>query len=92
MIRSFRDSGLKQLWENGDQLPNKTLIAEKMYDVLDSIDVAGSPLDPAFIGFRFHEWKEENQPRYGLLVTDHWLISYSWSDGHAVDVDLERID
>ena len=92
MLASFRQKELQQLWERGKPLPQKTLIAQNILDVLDVIDAAGSPRDPAFIGFRFDEWSEDGRARYGVMVSDHWLISYGWSDGHAVDVDLERID
>ncbi len=92
MIRSFRNKELRKLWESSQPLPLKTLIAEAIFDIMDSIDAAGSPRDPAFNGFRFDEWTESNQQRYGVMVSDHWLISYGWSDGHAVDVDLERLD
>jgi len=92
MITSFRQKELLEFWESSKPLPQKTIIAEQVLDILDAIDAAGSPRDPAFIGFRFDEWTEDNKIRYGVTVSDHWLISYGWSDGHAVDVDLERID
>ena len=92
MIRSFRHKELKSLWELVKPLSQKTLIAQTILDVMDSIDAAGAPRDPAFNGFRFDEWIEGNQQRYGIMVSDHWLISYGWSDGHAIDVDLERLD
>ena len=92
MIRSFRNNALRRLWESGKELPQKTLIAEELLDILDVIDAAGAPYDPAFVGFRFDEWIERKAQRYGIQVSDHWLISYGWTDGHATDVDLERIE
>lgn len=92
MIRSFRNRDLKQMWEASKPLPHKTLIAEGVLDILDSIDAAVSPGDPAFKGFRFDEWLENEEQRYGVMLTNHWLISYGWSEGHAVSVDLERIE
>lgn len=92
MIRSFRNRDLKKLWEKGEALPYRTLVAEAIFDILDAIEAAASPHDPAFIGFRFDEWNEADGSRYGLMISDHWLISYGWSDGHAIDVDLERLE
>jgi hypothetical protein len=42
----------------------------------------------AFFG-QFYEWNEDGERRFGVMVTEHWLISFGWSEGHAVDVDLE---
>ena len=92
MIRSFRSEELQRLWNEGKDLEHKTLITIQILDALDVVDLASTPQNAAFIGFRYDEWIENGQPRYGVMITGHWLISYSWSDGHAIDVDLERID
>jgi toxin HigB-1 len=92
MIRSFRSEELRLLFETGRELQKKTIVAQSILDVLDVINIAAVPQDAAFIGFRYDEWSEDNQPRYGVMISDHWLISYGWSDGHAIDVDLERLE
>jgi toxin HigB-1 len=92
MIRSFRSDELQKLFKSGKALEKKTLIARSVLDVLDVINSASGPRDAAFVGFRFDEWLEDSQQRYGVMISDHWLISYGWSDGHAIDVDLERLD
>jgi toxin HigB-1 len=92
MIGSFRSSELEKLFEVGKGLEKKTLIAQTILDFLDVVDLASEPRDAAFVGFRFDEWTENNQQRYGVMISDHWLISYGWSNGHAIDVDLERLD
>lgn len=92
MLASFRNADVEKLWKLGKPLRQKTLVTQQILDVLDVIDAAGSPRDPAFVGFRFDEWMEGGQPRYGVSVSEHWLISYGWSDGHAIDVDLERLE
>ena len=89
---TFLKMELEIAWKNSKSLPFKTAIAEIVFDVLDVIDAASAPHDTAFIGFQFDEWSEGNQHRYGIMVSDHWLISYEWSDGHAIDIDLERLD
>jgi plasmid maintenance system killer protein len=92
MLASFRNTELQRLWRLGKPVSQKTLVTQHILDALDVIDAAGSPRDPAFIGFRFDEWNEKGEQRYGVMVSDHWLISYGWSDGHAIDVDLERLE
>ena len=91
-MMSFRKRELQLAWKNRNEFLLKTPPAETIFDVLDVIDSAGSPRDAAFIGFRFDEWTEGSQQRYGVMISDHWLISYGWSDGHAIDIDLERLD
>lgn len=92
MLASFRSAELRRLWTLGKPLRQKTLVTQQIIDVLDVIDAAGSPRDPAFVGFRFDEWMEEAHQRYGVSVSEHWLISYGWNDGHAIDVDLEKLE
>jgi len=80
------------MWRFGRPLPYKTPPAEAIFDTLDVVDAARAPQDTSFLGFRYDEWEEANEKRFGIMVSDHWLISFGWSDGHAVDVDLERIE
>lgn len=94
MIRSFRKSqpGLQLLWKLGKDLALKTILAEQILDVLYVVNSSNAPQDAAFTGFRYDEWVEGEDKRHGIMISDHWLISFGWSDGHAIDVDLERID
>jgi toxin HigB-1 len=92
MIQSFRNQSLQRFWQASRPLPYKTLTAETILDVLYSIHSASSAYDAAFIGCRFDEWEEQGLKRYGMMISDHWLLSYGWIDGKAVEVDLERLD
>jgi len=92
MIQSFRNHDLQRLWEDGKPLPHKTLIAGNILRVLDLIVAASAPYDVAFYGIRFDEWPQDATQRYGVMVTDHWLISFAWRDGDAIEIDLERLD
>lgn len=92
MIRTFRNVALEQLWKKGKALGFKTLDTQRILDCLDVVDAADAPQDTAFTGFRYDEWSEGRVKRYGIMVSDHWLVSFGWSEGHAIDVDLERIE
>jgi plasmid maintenance system killer protein len=92
MLRSFRNQNLERLWRSGREVPQKTLDTRSILRVLDAIDSALNPYDVAFSGNRFDEWMENGHQRFGAMVSEHWLVSFSWNDGHALDVDLERID
>jgi plasmid maintenance system killer protein len=88
MIRSFRNRDLKKAWELGKDVAHKNLPARETYWVLDALNAANAPREVAFLG-RFFEWDENGERRYGVAITDHWTVSFGWSGGHAVEVDLE---
>lgn len=92
MLKSFRNKELEKSYTHGKSLPFRTVSAKEVFDVLDVIDAVSAPRDASFAGFRFDEWTEGGKMRYGVMISVHWLISFSWSDGHAIEVDLERID
>ncbi len=91
MIRSFRSSELEKLWKAGRALRFKTIDTQQILDCLDVVDSAREPHDAAFTGFRFDEWTEGGSKRFGVMVSNHWLISFEWSDGDAIGVDLEHL-
>ena len=88
MIGSFRNRDLKNAWESGKEFSHKKLPSRDVFWVLDALHVATDSRELAFFG-RFYEWIEAGEQRYGVGITEHWTISYGWSNGHAVDVDLE---
>jgi len=92
MIASFRNEHLQQLWEAGKPLPYKTAIATDVLRLLDLIDAAVDPYDVAFYGMRFDQWGDNGSTRYGVLLTEHWLISFAWDGEDACGIDLERIE
>ncbi|MBX9926127.1 MAG: type II toxin-antitoxin system RelE/ParE family toxin [Hyphomicrobiaceae bacterium] len=92
MILSFRNDHLQQLWEAGKPLPHKTTTAIETLRLLDVINAAIDPGDIAFYGIRFDPWGDNGSTQYGMLLTEHWLISFGWDGEDAVAVDLERID
>jgi toxin HigB-1 len=92
MIISFRHKGLQHLFTAGKTLKDKTQPAESIIIGLDIIDAARNPREAAFAGFRFEEWTEDGSKRFGVMVSNHWRISFGWSGEHAIDVDLERTD
>ena len=91
MIQSFRSQDLRKFWELGKPLPHKLLLASAILDALDFLDASISAHDLAFIGLRFDEWVEDTVLRFSVMVSERWIVSYSWNDGDAVDVDLERL-
>lgn len=88
MIRSFRNKELQKSWEYGKSFAHKKLSAQEIFYILDALNSASAPVDVAFFG-RFFDWVENGRNRYGVAITDHWTVTFGWSDGHAESVDLE---
>lgn len=92
MIRTFRSAALATFWELGEQTPYKLPIAKELALILDILDAAGRPLDAAFAGMRFDEWQEDGISRFGISLSDRWLVSFAWDGLDAVEVDFELIN
>jgi proteic killer suppression protein len=91
MIRSFRNRGLRTFWERSEIERIPTDWATKTALILDLLDAATKPQDLVIPGLRFHVFEEDNEPRYGVMVSNAWRLSFAWSRGDAIDVDLEEV-
>lgn len=92
MIRSFRSQELERLWERNRDIEKSTPLTKLILRMLYALDVAQNPVDVVFLGQRFDQWTEGHAERFGLTISNHWLVSFSWIQGHATDIDLERIE
>ena len=92
MIRTFRHADLAKLWEIGRPLQYKMDIANDIIRILDILDSSERAQDADFAGLRWDSWQKHTQLRYGITLSDRWLISYSWDEKDAVDVDFETIN
>ncbi len=67
-------------------------IAREINVVLDILNGSEKPHDANFAGIRFDDWLEDGKPRYGVSLSDRWLISFSWNGQDAIEVDLELVN
>src|SRR5438552_14139316 len=56
---------------------------------LQSLDDASRPEDLNLPGFRFHALVGRDKGRYAVNASGNWRITFGWTEGDAVDVDLE---
>lgn len=91
MIVSFRNEALRRFWESSSTERIPTDWAKKILQALDMLDAASSPEDMAIPGFDFHGFAEGTKPRYGVMASKVWRISFTWKQGDAHDVDLDEI-
>lgn len=91
MIKSFRSGALQAFWENSDVERIPTDWVKRIEHVLDILDAATAPEDLAIPGLRFHGFPEGTKPRFGVMASKAWRISFSWSQGDAHAVDLDEV-
>jgi proteic killer suppression protein len=88
MIVSFRSKALRQFWEEGNRRGLRPDLVERVSDLLEILDAAGTPADADLAGTRFHSLHGKPK-RYALSVNKNWRIPFGWSGNNAADVDLE---
>jgi plasmid maintenance system killer protein len=54
-----------------------------------TLDDASRPEDMNLLGFRFHALVGRDRGRYAVNASSNWRITFGWSEGDAIDVDLE---
>lgn len=89
MIRTFRHKGLKQLFETGRSRAVAADLERRLIRQLDLLNRAASPADMNLPGSRLHELKGGRKGTWSVTVSGNWRLTFTFSDGHAYDVDLE---
>lgn len=89
MIRSFRGKALRRFAETGDASRLSVRNPDRIRRILARLDAAERPEDMNLPGFRFHGLKGPQRGRYAVDASGNWRVTFGWSDGDAVDVDLE---
>ena len=89
MIKSFRDKGLRQLFETGLSRKVAPELHRRILVRLSALDHATSLAELNQPGFNFHVLKGEPR-RYTIHVNGPWTITFEWDDGDAIRVDLEQ--
>ena len=89
MIESFRNGGLKELFETGKSAKIDAKLHGRVIVRLDAIDAAPDLKSLRQPGFNFHPLHGKPQ-RYSIHVNGPWCITFEWEDGKAKRVDLEQ--
>jgi toxin HigB-1 len=88
MIRSFQNSGLKELFETGRSAKIGKTFHLRVIRRLDALQAATKPEDMNIPGFEFHALR--GTPRYSVHVKCPWCITFLFVEGHAERVDFDR--
>ncbi len=88
MIRRFRHTGLKRLFDDGDPSRISPALLAKVERVLARLHEAAAPTDMDLPGFRLHRLKGDLSAYWAVRVSANWRVVFHFQDGDATDVDL----
>jgi proteic killer suppression protein len=88
VIRSFRHKGLRQMFESGQSPKVAPGMQARCLRLLDVLNGAAAPNDMNLPGFHFNKL-HGNPERCSVRVTGNWRLTFGWSDGDALDLNLE---
>ena len=90
MLRSFRHTGLKELFEAGKTSKIDAKMQARIMRRLDALDSAKAPSQMHIPGYNFHKLQGFNPPRYSVHVNGPWCITFEFEGEDAVRVDFEQ--
>jgi proteic killer suppression protein len=88
MIRGFRHTGLRRLYEKGETKGVRQDHVEKLENILAALNVARKPDDMNLPGFGLHPLKGDLKGIWSVTVRANWRVIFRFKDGNARDVDL----
>jgi proteic killer suppression protein len=89
MIKSFRHKGLAELFESGRSRKVRQDLQSRSLRRLDVLAQAELLSDLNIPGFDFHALRGSRK-RYSIHVNGPWCITFQWTDGDALKIDLEQ--
>lgn len=90
MISSFRNKGLRELFETAKTAKIDAKLHAKALRILDALDRAKRPEAMNVPGFDFHPLRGHNPTRYSTHVNGPWCITFEFDGKNATRVDFEQ--
>jgi len=87
MIVSFRNRGLRRLYEHDDRSGLNAEHVDKIRRILALLDQAQGPQDMDLPGFRLHPLVGGMAGFFSVVVRANWRIVFRFSGADASDVD-----
>jgi proteic killer suppression protein len=88
MIESFRDRGLKRLYQHNDRSGIGSTMLRRVEEILSILDAAEAISELDIPGYRLHPLTGPLKGYWSVRVTGNWRIVFRFEDGGAWDVDL----
>lgn len=88
MIRSFKQRGLKRLFERDDRSGIRPDLLEDVEDILGRLNQATTPQALNLPGYRLHPLKGELRGFWSVTVRANWRIIFRFEREDAFEVEL----
>jgi proteic killer suppression protein len=89
MIRSWRNSATRKVWEGGRPNQFRGLDAGAATDLLLALNVAKSPQDLSPLkSVGLHKLKGDRRGQWAMTVNGPWRICFVFQKGDAYDVEI----
>jgi len=88
MIRNFRHTGLRRLFEDDDRSKVNAQDVDTLRRILARLNRSRVPNDLAAPGFRLHPMKGDLRGRWAVTVRGNWRVIFRFEGEDAADVDL----
>ena len=89
MIQSFRQKGLRKLFESGGTAGIQRHHGMRLRMLLATLDTSQTIEDMNVPGFRLHPLKGSERGRWSVWVNGNWRLTFEFRDGHAYVLDYE---
>ncbi len=87
MIKSFRNRGLKALYEGRRPAKVAPSHVAKLARILSALDRSSGPDGMGLPGLRLHALKGGLKDHFAVSVSGNWRVTFRFEDGHAVEID-----
>ncbi len=85
----FRHTGLRRFWERNDASRLNPAHIDRISQILDDLEAALRTEQMELPTYRLHQLTGNRRGIWSVRVSANWRITFRFSEGQAVDVDLE---
>jgi len=90
VIRTFKNKGIKELFETGKSRKVRSDLQARALMILDVLDQADNTAELNVPGFDFHGLRGCKPKRYSIHINGPWCITFEFTNGEARRVNLEQ--
>jgi len=87
MIKTFSHKGLEDFFFDGTKKGIQPVHAQKLSDILDTLDAAKNLADMRYPGSDLHQLKGKLKGLWAVKVSGNWRVAFSFREGNAYNVD-----
>lgn len=89
MVGSFKHTGLKRFFDEGDARKLPPEMVTRIHEILTTIHAAETLDDMNLHGYRLHDLKGNRKGEWSITVRANWRITFRFEQGVAVRLNLE---